>query len=131
MYTVWDLLGDAGGLHDALRLAGELVMGLATLFSGSGLDRYLVATLFKVDPKKADRKATYEANRIASRKSARFSLCSCLCAWKDSISARSYRVAEDRIAREIDIVSFLRHQMIDDVARRLLFSRMERYLIRN
>ena len=40
-------------------------------------------------------------------------------------------MAEERISREIDIVTLLRHQMIDDIARRLLFTRMERYLIRN
>ena len=70
-------------------------------------------------------------NEIARRIPARFHLCRCLCSWKDSIGDRLFTVAEDRISREIDIVSFIRQQMIDDIVRRLLFTRMERYLIRN
>ena len=53
-------MGDVGGLHDALVLLGEVFMTLVSLFTGSGLDRYLVASLFKVNPRKDDRKAAYE-----------------------------------------------------------------------
>ena len=56
VYTFWDFLGDIGGLHDALKLIGELFMAVVTMLSGSGLDRYLVESLFKVDPKKNDKK---------------------------------------------------------------------------
>ena len=131
MYTFWDFLGDVGGLHDMLKLLGEFLMTIITMISGSGLERYLIANLFKVDPKKTEKQVNYESNQIARRKPARFSLCNCLCSWRDSVGERLLGVAEERISRELDIVTFLRHQMIDDVARRLLFTRMERYLIRN
>ena len=60
VYTFWDVMGDVGGLHDALVLLGEVFMTLVSLFTGSGLDRYLVKSLFKVNPRKDDRKAAYE-----------------------------------------------------------------------
>ena len=106
-------------------------MFVSTLFTGSGLDRYLVSNLFKTNAKKGDRKAAYEQNKISSRKPAIFSLCNCLCRWKDSIAAHTYGIAEERVNSELDVVSFLRNQMVGKVSQRLLFSRMERYLIRN
>ena len=81
-----------------LRLLGEFLMAVITLVSGSGLDRYLIANLFKVDPKKGDKsKASYMENEIARRKPARFNLCNCLCSWKASIGDRLFTVAEERI----------------------------------
>ena len=50
-------MGDVGGLHDALALVGEVLMAIVSLFSGSGLDRYLIASLFKIPPRKNNRKA--------------------------------------------------------------------------
>ena len=115
-----------------LKLMGEFLMVLIQLASGSGLNRYLVANLFKVNSKKdGKKKADLIENSIARRKPAKFNVCNFLYRWNDSIDERRFAIAEERISREIDIVSFLRHQMIDDVARRLLFTRMERYLIRN
>ena len=122
-------MGDVGGLHDALVLLGEVIMTVASFFTGSGLDRYLVASLFKVNSQRNETKTNQ--NKIASRKPAKFSLCNFICSCRDSISAKSYGRAVGRVRREIDIVTFLRHQMLDDIARRVQFSKMERYLIRN
>ena len=41
IYSVWDFLGDVGGLFDMLRLLAEPILALSTLLFGSGLDRYL------------------------------------------------------------------------------------------
>jgi len=131
VYTFLDWSSSIGGLLEALEFCGSFLMFISTLFSGSGLDRYLVANLFKTSPKKEDRKQQYEQNKIASRKPAIFSICNCLCRWKDSISAQTYAVAEGRMSSELDIVSFIRHQMIGKLSQRMLFSNMERYLIRN
>ena len=46
IYTVWDVLGDIGGLIDMLRfMVQPLVIGANFIF-GSGLTRYLLGNLF-------------------------------------------------------------------------------------
>ena len=63
-----------------LKLMGELLMTLITLISGSGLDRYIVANLFKFNPKRnRKKKAEFMENTIARRMPARYNLCNCLC----------------------------------------------------
>ena len=46
-YTFLDFLGDVGGLFDMLRIVGECLMGSITLLAGSGLDRFIIANVFK------------------------------------------------------------------------------------
>ena len=57
VYTFLDWYSSIGGLLGALEFIGSILMFISTLFSGSNLDRYLVANLFKTAPKKGDRKA--------------------------------------------------------------------------
>ena len=92
-----------------LRLLGEIFMAILSFVTGSGLDRYIIENLFKEHPKKTDKKATYIKNELARRKPAKFSPCQWLFSWRDSTRKRLFEVAEDRISKEIDIVSFLRH----------------------
>ena len=51
VYTIWDALGDIGGLMDMLRLIGYPLIGLSNLLFGSGLSQFLFAALFKVQSK--------------------------------------------------------------------------------
>ena len=39
-------------------------------------------------------------------------------------------MAEERIAKHLDVVHIIRNQMINEVTRRLLFTKLERYLMR-
>ena len=48
VYTIWDALGDIGGLMDMLRLVGYPLIGLSNFLLGSGLSQFLFAALFKV-----------------------------------------------------------------------------------
>ena len=62
-----------------LKLMGEFIMTLVTFISGSGLDRYIVANLFKINPKRnRKKKVEYMENTIAPRKPARFNPFNCL-----------------------------------------------------
>ena len=76
VYTFWDLMGDVGGLHDALVIFASWVMSISTFFAGSGLDRYLVSNLFKVEPKEIQSsqisqiRNEHQKNRINIRKPA-------------------------------------------------------------
>ena len=52
VYTVLDLLGDIGGLLDALMYLGQIVLAIIFKFSGSEIYRYLIMMLFvKKKPK--------------------------------------------------------------------------------
>ena len=42
IYSVWDFLGDIGGLFDMLKLLAEPILAITTTILGSGLDRYLI-----------------------------------------------------------------------------------------
>ena len=47
IYTIFDLLGDIGGLSDILFKLGGILVWIISFLTGSGLDRLLVSSLFK------------------------------------------------------------------------------------
>ena len=51
IYTLLDFLGDCGGLKDALTVICEILLFVFTSISGSGLESYLLANLFKYPSK--------------------------------------------------------------------------------
>ena len=48
IYTIWDLLGDVGGLFDMLILLAKPILSLYSLLIYSGIDSYLNQSLFKI-----------------------------------------------------------------------------------
>ena len=48
IYTLWDALGDIGGLADMLQLIGWPIVAFANAIFGSGINRSLLQQLFKV-----------------------------------------------------------------------------------
>ena len=48
-YTIWDYFADLGGLNDFIRIAGSMVMGIYTVLTGSGLEKFLISNLFFVE----------------------------------------------------------------------------------
>ena len=48
IYTFWDLLGDVGGLLDMLILLGAPVLSVSSFVFGSGLEAFLIESLFKI-----------------------------------------------------------------------------------
>ena len=51
IYTIWDLLGDVGGLLEMLKLLASPLVTMFTLLSGAGLEKYIHESLFKVQRK--------------------------------------------------------------------------------
>ena len=49
IYSGLDFLGEVGGLLDMLRYVVNSLLYLTSLLYGSGLDAYLIRSLFKVD----------------------------------------------------------------------------------
>ena len=47
IYTVWDLLGDIGGLFDMLKLLVTPMITFLSLIADSGLESHLINMLFK------------------------------------------------------------------------------------
>ena len=43
IYTIWDVLGDVGGLMDMLRLIGLPFIALIKVFFGNNLARFIVS----------------------------------------------------------------------------------------
>ena len=48
IYTIWDVLGDIGGLIDMLYLLGKPLIVLSNVILGSGMCRHILKSLFFV-----------------------------------------------------------------------------------
>ena len=48
IYTIWDVLGDVGGLMDMLRHIGLPIIALLKVFFGNNLGRFMLNKLFMV-----------------------------------------------------------------------------------
>ena len=51
VYSFLDFLGDVGGLFDMLKIVGEVLVSGVTLLAGSGLNRFIIASMFKFQEK--------------------------------------------------------------------------------
>ena len=118
-YTIWDYFGDLGGLNDFMKIVGSIVMSLYTYVVGSGFDRYLVENLFYKEQMESGKN---------KRKPAKFKSFLCL----QAKSRRNlFAKATHRINNELDVVNFVRHQLIDKIHRKLIFSKNERFLMKH
>ena len=126
IYTVWDFLGDVGGLFDMIRLLTQPIVTLSSALLGTGLHRFLISALFKIE--RRQKPEEHFITHIRKRKPFHIQLCSWLCSQRNK---RYQSKAEDIIANELDIVNFLKHQMINTIQLRLQFTKFERFLLRN
>ena len=77
IYTIWDFFGDVGGLFDMLALLATPIFWFVTLIIGSGSDRFLIKTLFKVQRKMNDSHKVEDY--IKRRKPLRAKRCNWIC----------------------------------------------------
>ena len=54
IYTIWDFFGDVGGLFDMLAILSQPIFVFLTMIMGSGLDRFLIETIFTVQRRMND-----------------------------------------------------------------------------
>ena len=104
IYTVWDFLGDVGGLFDMVKLLIQPLVTLSSALLGTGLHRYLISALFKRE--RHHRPNEGMITHILKRKPFHLQLCSWLCSQRDK---RLQSKVEDEISHELDIVNFLKH----------------------
>ena len=77
IYTIWDFLGDVGGLFDMIRLLAAPLVSLSSAILGTGLHRYLISALFKVERRLKPNEPLI--THIRKRKPFYVHLCSWLC----------------------------------------------------
>ena len=46
VYTIWDVLGDIGGLIDMFKILAQPLVALSNLLIGSGMARFLLQAIF-------------------------------------------------------------------------------------
>ena len=131
VYTVWDWLGDLGGLYGTLYLMGSYIVKLTSYIAGDSLTLQLIENLYKFEAPTKRRDNRDISKWITHRRPAKLSYCTWLRCFQNRKTVGLQKVAEDQITKELDIVTFLKHQMIDKIERRLIFSRMDRYLMRH
>ena len=76
IYSVWDFLGDVGGLFDMLKIIAEPIVALSTAMLGSGLDRYLVQALFRKESRRRPSESVF--THIKRRKHTKVKWCNWL-----------------------------------------------------
>ena len=91
IYTFLDMLGDIGGLFDALCYLSSMFIFTFSLFLNFGPDSFIVGSIFKTESKKE----VNQVKRIKRRRPMKIRLCSLmyLC---DSKSERMYNRAVER-----------------------------------
>ena len=136
IYTFWDVISDMGGLFDAMKLIGSFVMSCFTMLTGRSLESYLITKLFKFGRQKHKLHSNNNSEEnikrnITQRIPAKFSACRWLLKRRERDTATMFEKAKRRISKELDIVNFLKHHMIDKIQKRTLFTRLERYLMKH
>ena len=105
--------------------------------TGSGLNRYLFANVFKFESKSNsmdDNNDSFMRNlksKTKKRKPATFVACMWLLGNKNKKMKSLYSIAEERISDQLDLVRFIRQQLSSEVHRRISFTSLERYLMRH
>ena len=105
IYGILDLLGDVGGLSDALFPIGSILISLLHLIAGNPFTSYLLNNIFEQDNshKNVDLTVIQKLNLLQKRKPFKVKRLCC---------SRKSRMALDRgqrsIDKELDIVNFIR-----------------------
>ena len=126
IYSFLDFLGDVGGLFDMLRLVIQVLLQLLVTVSGSGLDAFLLESIFK----ESRGQKSSAIQEIRNRKSVfiGWSLC---CFSRETKRHRMLQKGLQRIEREQDFVGFVKKQIRLDSALKVLFSKTERFFLAN
>ena len=131
VYTIWNLLGDIGGLYGILVIFGYYLTALVSFLTGTGLHLKLISRLYKFEAPKTMRNRQKVKHWLKQRPPAKFSWVStCYCSSRRKEHAL-YKRATDTISAELDVITFLRKQLIDKVKTRLLFTPAQRFLMKH
>ena len=134
---------------------GGFILSIISFITGSGLNRLLIFSLFKtVDPerkkksrRKQSRRQSFAGEResvpkqqntneqildqIKSRVPFKIRFFDWLCPEEDRKMSKMKQKAEDSIYKELDFIRFVKRQKMYEIAMKVLFSKIELFLIRN
>ena len=137
IYTFFDLLGDVGGLFDAMKGIAQVIVAFYFSIFGNPLHGYILNALFLRNPKQIEQNKTTRTSSIKEkldflslRTSFELSKALCVC-FRSKKEKKLINRGINRIQKELEIDRFLKTQMRIKIAMRRLFSKVEQYLIRN
>ena len=131
MYTVMDFLGDVGGLFDALKGFGFFLMTAYYLLTGDLISHYLVQSVFKFATNKINfSNDTAYVKSLAKRRSLKLNgtLFTCMRTRK---KRRMMAIGSNNCAKELEVDRFIRSMKLLKVQMKTLFTRTERFLMKN
>ena len=108
IYTFLDWLGDIGGLLDALRLIGNIIMTGYILIIGNPLSFYLVNSLFKRERQERYNSSLTDFDNIKSRQTFSMKFCTIFRTKKEKKLARK---GYDRVNKMLEVDHLLKIKM--------------------
>ena len=118
MYTLWDWMGDVGGLYGSLYIIGHLVVVLIQVITGQGIIQEIIESLYQLEAPRSQMNVHEIKTWLKRRQPLRFSSWSFLKCRRDERHARLNK----KVEKELDIVRFLKKQMSSQIAFRLIFT---------
>ena len=103
VYTVWDMMGDIGGLYGTLHIIGSYVVSFSSFISGGGVMQQLISILYSIEAPKRKIDPRNMKTWLNRRQPAKLSSWSCFTCKRGP----THNKLEGRIAKELDIASFL------------------------
>ena len=126
IYTFFDMLGDIGGLFDALCYLSTMISFSVSMCTVSGQDRFIVSNIFQRESKKDPS----PHHRVTRRKPLVSRVCSLM--WHmDHKRHRMFVRAAKSYQKELDILHFIKLQKVTQSLQKMLYTKAERYLLRN
>ena len=126
------MLGDVGGLFDALCGIATIVLFLLSKLTNSGPHNYIIKRVFKTQLGHKSSKSSENAliSELRSRKPLVVQSLKCL--WLTNTKKnRILNLARESYEREFDIIHFINLQKSFQNLNKMLYSKVERYLLKN
>ena len=126
------MLGDVGGLFDALCGIATIVLFLLSKLTNSGPHNYIIKRVFKTQSSHKSSQSSENAliSELRSRKPLVVQSLKCL--WLTNTKKnRILNLARESYEREFDIIHFINLQKSFQNLNKMLYSKVERYLLKN
>ena len=135
IYTGLDLLGDIGGLYDALKSFGVIFIIAYDFIFGSVFEQHLLSKVFLMDQSKSGAKKENKYERTALndlKKMKPFKIAQRIFRCQQTKQERKMiEYGLERLNNEMEIDKFIKLQMKIRIALRVLFTKTENFLIRH
>ena len=111
VYTVWDWMGDVGGLYGSLAIIGHYTVALMAYITGNGIIKEIIESLYRREATRGLIDLNDIGSWMKSRRPFKFKSFSCLRCSRD---ARYSHLSVD-VEKQFDVVRFLRKQIIGKI----------------